>query len=673
MKGDVPMPFRIKSIRNRLTIAFISLMLLVIFTISFVVVQQVISKTIENFETNIAQQVDLIDQSISIYSNHIVSNTRMLATMPIFQEADDRITSYIGLGSPGERTPMIPEQGTEYEQLVYGILNAFQTSNDSVLNASIGVESNGGFLKSPPSPRFYGYDAREREWYKKAIENPGQVVISEIYMTSSHEYVLLCVMTVHNERGERVGVITVDFDLYDLSETISMANIGETGYVILTDSSGMILAHPKDPNHVGRSINDLDLGQLTINDEVIPRQLSVKAEDGISKKVNIIESELNIFPLRYVVVLDESELYASGIDIIFAILPFIFILLILVLMLTHFLSNRLSLPLIQLSEFSDLLAKGDLSKRFQSNRIDEIGLLANRFNFMAESLESIKDTLEERVAERTLDLEKKNEELENALIIIKRTQEQLIQSEKLTGLSTLVAGISHEINTPLGVAITGNSFLEHLVENLIKSLKEERLTAIELQNKLKQIKESSEIISRNLFRSKELVESFKKVSVDHSTDEKRYFFFVEYIQEVINSLSPLLRDTCSTVKIHAEKDFNFLGHPSDFAQIFTNLVTNSIKHGFKNQKNNEIHIHIKKSDDSVSIIYEDNGIGVKEDYLHRLFEPFFTTERTNGGTGLGLHIIYNIVNLKYSGKISVKNREDSGLRFTLSLPLKKSQ
>lgn len=667
------MPFRIKSIRNRLTIAFISLMLLVIFTISFVVVQQVISKTIENFETNIAQQVDLIDQSISIYSNHIVSNTRMLATMPIFQEADDRITSYIGLGSPGERTPMIPEQGTEYEQLVYGILNAFQTSNDSVLNASIGVESNGGFLKSPPSPRFYGYDAREREWYKKAIENPGQVVISEIYMTSSHEYVLLCVMTVHNERGERVGVITVDFDLYDLSETISMANIGETGYVILTDSSGMILAHPKDPNHVGRSINDLDLGQLTINDEVIPRQLSVKAEDGISKKVNIIESELNIFPLRYVVVLDESELYASGIDIIFAILPFIFILLILVLMLTHFLSNRLSLPLIQLSEFSDLLAKGDLSKRFQSNRIDEIGLLANRFNFMAESLESIKDTLEERVAERTLDLEKKNEELENALIIIKRTQEQLIQSEKLTGLSTLVAGISHEINTPLGVAITGNSFLEHLVENLIKSLKEERLTAIELQNKLKQIKESSEIISRNLFRSKELVESFKKVSVDHSTDEKRYFFFVEYIQEVINSLSPLLRDTCSTVKIHAEKDFNFLGHPSDFAQIFTNLVTNSIKHGFKNQKNNEIHIHIKKSDDSVSIIYEDNGIGVKEDYLHRLFEPFFTTERTNGGTGLGLHIIYNIVNLKYSGKISVKNREDSGLRFTLSLPLKKSQ
>lgn len=197
----------IKSVKYRIMIAFIVLLFLSLMALSVLYLFQVVDQTKKDYETAIQQQLGIVDKAIYHYISNIASNTDMLANFPIFKEADARITSYANQNSPTGSIPMQPMKNSPYEQDIFQILQSFKNSHPSVKNASLGVEINGGFVKSPPSKRYNGYDARTRDWYKTAVSTPNQVVLSNVYTTSSNELVIYSVKAVLDKHGVIKGVI----------------------------------------------------------------------------------------------------------------------------------------------------------------------------------------------------------------------------------------------------------------------------------------------------------------------------------------------------------------------------------------------------------------------------------------------------------------------------------
>ncbi len=246
----------------------------------------------------------------------------------------------------------------------------------------------------------------------------------------------------------------------------------------------------------------------------------------------------------------------------------------------------------------------------------------------------------------------------------------LIQSERMASLTTLVAGIAHEINTPVGVSITASSHSNELLHKIKKSYEAEQLTEEDLCHFFTEIEKTNEIVSSNLLRTSTLVKSFKMVSVDQTIEELQTINIKDYIEEVLISLSPLTKKSNMEVKLHCEEALKIQIHSDSFIQIITNIITNAMDHAFKGKKHGTLTISIsKKNAREVLASFEDDGHGIsKEDQLH-IFEPFFTTGRGSGNTGLGLHILHNLVVDKLKGHISCFSKINQGTRFDIYLPI----
>lgn len=276
------------------------------------------------------------------------------------------------------------------------------------------------------------------------------------------------------------------------------------------------------------------------------------------------------------------------------------------------------------------------------------------------ALNSLNIELESRVKERT-------EELEESLQKLKKAQKQLIESEKMASLGALVAGVAHEINTPIGIGVTAISYLESITNKLEKLFRDEDLAIEDLEEFLENSHETIESITINLKRSSELIKSFKKVAVDQSQDEVQNFYILNYLNEILLSMHNRLKRTKYRVQINCAEDFLVKNYSGALFQIITNLVMNSLTHGFKDRKLGVISIDVSLDRESVFIIYRDDGVGISQKNLKSIFEPFFTTNR-EVGTGLGLHIVYNLVVHKLKGEIECDSKEGEGVEFKLRFP-----
>lgn len=284
-------------------------------------------------------------------------------------------------------------------------------------------------------------------------------------------------------------------------------------------------------------------------------------------------------------------------------------------------------------------------------------------------IKKLNEDLEKRVKERTEELEKININLKETLNYLKQTQQQLIESEKMASLGSLVAGVSHEINTPVGVGITAVSFIEKNIKKIIEEFKNNSLKRSELENFLNTTNESINIISSNLNRAAELITSFKKVAVDQTTEEKRVFNIKEYLNEIFISLRPKLKKKNIDIIINCNDNIEIDSYPGLFSQIFTNLIMNSFIHGFEERDNGEISIDVQKNEKEILFIYKDNGKGILEENIKKIFDPFWTTKRNKGGTGLGLHITYNIITQKLNGSIKCESKLMENTIFTIRIPI----
>ncbi|MDM8532848.1 ATP-binding protein [Anaerolineales bacterium HSG25] len=287
-----------------------------------------------------------------------------------------------------------------------------------------------------------------------------------------------------------------------------------------------------------------------------------------------------------------------------------------------------------------------------------------------EELEKHRHQLEDLVTERTAELEQRTKELTTTLDDLKTAQQQLVESEKMASLGGLVAGVAHEINTPLGVGITAASILDDETRWVAEAYGKGKLKGSNLKDYLSTAEQSSQSILSNLRRAGELVQSFKQVAVDQTNLEKRMFGVADYIDNTLLSLRPKFKRTNHVIGVEGDEGVTIKSYPGAFSQIITNLLMNSIKHAYKEDEYGHLTFIVSQTDENhLRIEYSDDGCGISPEHLKKIFEPFFTTARSRGGTGLGMHIVYNLVTQKLKGTIRCESDVGVGTKFILDLPI----
>ncbi|WP_100656162.1 sensor histidine kinase [Alteromonas flava] len=266
------------------------------------------------------------------------------------------------------------------------------------------------------------------------------------------------------------------------------------------------------------------------------------------------------------------------------------------------------------------------------------------------------------------ELRKRNDELASSMDTLQAAQNQLIESERMASLGGLVAGIAHDVNTPLGVGVTAASFLQERIDRLQEAFEEKSITQSQLSSFIEEARQTSVLLMNNLNRASELIASFKQVAVDQTSEAERTINLLDYLNEILQSLKPSFKHAKHTINVTCDPNLTIFCAPGAIAQIITNLVMNSVNHGFEHQVKGTIDIDVELLGDDIKLRYSDNGIGLKPEYLDSLFDAFFTTKRAKGGSGLGTHIIYNLVTQTLNGQIEATSEPGKGLHYIIRFP-----
>nr|WP_295776927.1 ATP-binding protein [Rhodoferax sp.] len=279
--------------------------------------------------------------------------------------------------------------------------------------------------------------------------------------------------------------------------------------------------------------------------------------------------------------------------------------------------------------------------------------------------------LELRVQARTEKLAIANHELSVALESVRAMQTELVRSEKLAALGSLVAGVAHELNTPIGNSVTVGSTLQHQVADLAMAFEKGELRRSTLQTFTENAIHGTDILMRALSRASELIGSFKRVAVDQSSDQRRRFDLQTTLREVCLTLEPMYKSTPFDLTLALPDRIEMDSFPGALGQLITNFVSNAMQHGFEGRARGQMHVRAEASGaDHMVLQFSDDGIGMSEDTRNRVFDPFFTTKLGQGGSGLGMNIVYNIVHEVLGGSIEIASSPDAGTLITVRIPVR---
>ncbi|MDO8608381.1 MAG: HAMP domain-containing sensor histidine kinase [Phaeospirillum sp.] len=281
----------------------------------------------------------------------------------------------------------------------------------------------------------------------------------------------------------------------------------------------------------------------------------------------------------------------------------------------------------------------------------------------------VSDRLQAQLATVNHELGKRKAEAEQALDDLKSAQESLVQAEKLASLGALVGGVAHEINTPVGIALSCASHLADATQDIKKLFEADDIGVDDFKRYMATAMDTTSLILSNCERAAQLIRSFKQVAVDRTSSERRDFDLCAYIRETLASLGPHLRQAGHTVSIDCPGGITMTSYPGALSQVLSNFVMNSLVHGFEPGQIGEIRIEVDQVEpDQVRLTYADTGRGIPDQNRGRIFDPFFTTRRGIGGSGLGLHIVYNLVTGPLGGNVSVESPAKGGTAFVVTVP-----
>ncbi|WP_462383163.1 sensor histidine kinase [Pseudomonas sp. Marseille-QA0892] len=277
--------------------------------------------------------------------------------------------------------------------------------------------------------------------------------------------------------------------------------------------------------------------------------------------------------------------------------------------------------------------------------------------------EGARDRAMRALATRSDELSERNLELNRAVEALHKTQSALVQAEKLSSLGTLVAGVAHELNTPIGAASMASSALLGDAKNALAAL--DRVEDAQVRRFIKRGAEGLNIIQTNLDRLAQFTRAFKKLASDRASTERREFNLAELLDEVILVLGPRLKGTPHVIVHEVPRDLRLNSYPGPISQILQNLIDNALVHAFEPGVSGHVRVVAQRQGDHVRIEVSDDGSGMEPRQMASIFDPFFTTRRGRGGTGLGLHIIHQLTVNVLGGRIDVESTVGQGSRFCL--------
>jgi len=320
------------------------------------------------------------------------------------------------------------------------------------------------------------------------------------------------------------------------------------------------------------------------------------------------------------------------------------------------------LPLAQIMAAMRNITSGDLDRPVQGTTAkDEVGAMARAVEVFRENAIAKRKTEDELRAAK--------EKAESALLELNAAQQNLIDAERLAALGGLVAGVAHEVNNPIGISLTVASSFARRSEIFESDLRTEPLRRSKLDEFVRASRDASQQLVANLQRAGELIQSFKQVAVDRSHAERRQFALSEATDQIVASLRPVLKKAAIALSVDVPEGLLIDGYPGAYGQISTNLFLNAVNHAFADGRSGNITISARgRGADDVEIIFADDGAGMTPDVQRQAFDPFFTTRRNEGGTGLGLHIVYNLVTQQLGGRMMLESRVGQGTTFRIIMP-----
>ncbi|OQW94311.1 MAG: hypothetical protein BWK79_06505 [Beggiatoa sp. IS2] len=547
------------------------------------------------------------------------------------------------------------------------------------------------------------FDSRLRPWYKVAL-NTDKPVWSEVFFIYARQNLgIAASQPVRDANNHLQGVLTTQLVVSQIGDFLRDLKIGRSGQTFIMERSGLLVAsstvekpfvireNAKEAHRLKASESHIPLIRSTAN-YLAERFQDLHNIDNNQQFIFELEGQrqyLQVSPLRdglgldwlIVIAVPEADFMERIRENTNATIMLSLIALAIATVVGILTSGWITQPIYSLTGAAKRLARGEWDEVISVERGDELGVLAHAFNTMVKQLQEsfatlatknneihqLNEELEQRVIERTSALNAKIEELVH-------TRNELLQSEKMASLGRLVAGFAHEINTPIGVAVGAASTLRELVQEIIHMSEQEEVDAEELVSTLESVDEASELTLSNLRRAIRLIGSFKRTAIDQSSEAGRAFDVLETIEDVNNSLHNKFKHTSISIHIDCPIGFTLYGFPGLLDQILTNLMMNSFIHGFNNgTRGGSITIRAALKGNLLRLEYMDTGKGLTSETLGKVFEPFFTTNRANGSSGLGLYICYNLVTNQLHGTISCHSVPGEGVKFNIEYPVQVSQ
>ncbi|WP_373003550.1 cache domain-containing protein [Sulfurimonas sp.] len=479
------------------------------------------------------------------------------------------------------------------------------------------------------------------------------------------------------------------FEKDEIVKYVSKLRYGEYGYFWINDFTPTIIMHPIITSLDGKYVGDYKdpNGKFLFNEMV--EVCKIKGEGFVNYHWPIPGSRVVKEKISFVKSIDELNwIVGSGIyldevensiavkkeklrdDIITLILISVLISLALIILIYLFVTRFYKEVKGSFDQFytftkhsfetSDILDEKEFKySEFKKLAKSTNNMVKQRLEFEKEITE-FNENLENLVHERTLKLEENYKTLQE-------TQSQLIQSEKMASLGGMVAGVAHEINTPVGIALTGITHIQDELNNLDKIYKEKSMSEKDFQSYIEDTHEINSSVIKNLKRAADLVKSFKQVAVDQSSDELRDFNLYEYMYEILSSLQNKIKRTKHKIEVDIDKDINLYSYPGAISQIYTNFILNSLIHAYEKDEVGNIKISAKLENKILTLTYDDDGKGLDEISKEKIFDPFYTTNRSQGGSGLGMNIVYNLVTKKLNGTIDLLEKNSKGISFIIKL------
>lgn len=546
------------------------------------------------------------------------------------------------------------------------------------------------------------YDYLNQDWYtiasvaniktsNKQLQKRQRIIWTEPYFDQAATFTLM--MTVDalmfDPFGNGIGMATVDWSLAELTTFLDSVKLSANAWpFFIYQGQGKFLSFVKDPSKVLQDATQFDWGQTILADSQHSRLVTLS-------NITIDDQPYNIYYFRttngfvFGSLMPLKDLHQSistittitllagcaiGVSFIALMVlwmrllfsPFDKVLALIKGSITHQTNGKQGVVIAPIhyrgqNEFTPITEALDEVYQQVTDYLEQI-------KTSRQEIASLNAGLEAKVISRTRQLEGKTAEAVAALEQLQVTQLQLIENEKHAALGRLVAGVAHEINTPLGISVTAASYVDKAFTEVFEGMIKGQLKRSQLIEKYVEICEGCKILNGNLQRASELVTSFKLVAVDQSGEDCRQLKLYGYIDDVIRSLKPQVNKTTHKVQLRGDKGIELYTQPGALAHVLTSLIDNALIHGLSARENGVIDIMVQRVNQRIELKLTDNGKGMDNTIVEHIFDPFFTTNRDSGSCGLGMHVVYNLVTQTLHGAIVCQSVVGEGTTFIVILP-----